>query len=134
MMEVAVAVIPMFLELSQEYFVIVHRGIDKRKHPYMPFLTAVALLTAIGEIWFSHNLWQTLSILLGIAGIMAVAIISEFINVPLNRKINAWSSDSASGNLLEVRDKWIQAHYLRTICGAVGFVFLLAPVLTVIQQ
>lgn len=131
--EVALANIPMFLELPPELFVATHRILDKQIDNYMPLLTTAAFVTATGELWFSHQyFWQTASTLLGIAGIIALALISHLVNVPLNRKFRSWSSDSLDDNILEMKAKWIRSHRLRTIAGLVAFVSLLVPVLKLV--
>src|SRR5262249_39647851 len=100
MMEVAVAEIPMFLELLPETFVGVHHVIDRHKHPYMPAYTVIAIITALGELWFYRSFWEILCIIIGIVSILSVGLISELVNVPLNRKIHAWSSGSAGEEVL----------------------------------
>jgi hypothetical protein len=132
MMEVAVADIPMFLELLPETFIVVHRGIDRHKHPYMPAYTIIAIITALGELWFYRSFWEILCIIVGVICILSVGLISELINVPLNRKMHAWASDSAGEEvLLSMRGKWIRAHYLRTAAGILGFFVLLLPLIVV---
>jgi hypothetical protein len=134
MMEVAIADVPLFLKLPRETFIIVHQGIDRHKHPYMPAYTIITVITALGEVLFYRNFWQVFCLAVGLTSIMSVGIISELINVPLNRKIYAWSSSSTEEDVLVMRDKWIQAHYLRTAAGVLGLIALLLPFLTILNR
>ena len=133
MMEVAVADIPMFLELSPEAFVTVFDGIGKRKHPYMPAYCIIAIVTALGELFFYRNLWEVLCVVVGIVSILSVAIITEVIVMPLNHKISAWLSGSVEEDISVMRDKWIWVHYLRTTTGFFGFFVVLLPLLAMLR-
>jgi hypothetical protein len=133
MMEVAVADIPMFLELSPETFVTVFDGIGKRKHPYMPAYTIIAIVTALGELFFYRNFWEVLCVVVGIVGMLFIAIITEVVIMPLNRKISAWLSGSVRENISVMRDKWVWIHYLRTTTGVFGFFMLLLPLLSILR-
>ena len=130
-MEVAIADIPLFAELSRETFIIVHRGIDRNKHPFMPAYNVTAVITALGELLFYRTFWEVLCIVVGVVSFLFVGIISETINVPLNRKMHAWSPEAGGEDVLVMRDKWIRAHYLRAAGGVFGFVVMLLPLLSI---
>jgi hypothetical protein len=129
MMEVVIADIPLFLKLAAQPFVEVHHGIDSRKHPYMPLLSAIAVLGALGELWFRHSGVQIVCGIIGIIGIATVAGISELFNVPLNGRIKTWESDPSVGDISRMRQLWIRGHYSRTTAAALAFcAFLLIAV------
>jgi hypothetical protein len=134
MMEVVVADIPLFLELSRDSFIVVHDGIDRRKHPIMPILSVIAIVTSLSELWLYHNSWQMFFSIVGILGIAAVAAISELINVPLNKKIKSSATTSAHGDVFALRTRWIRGHYMRTIAAALSFAAFLIPILLFIQH
>ena len=126
MLEVAIAEIPLFLSLSHENFVHVHGILDNHIDRYMPFTAILAILTAIGELLLSWYSWHSLSLLLGIASLIVVALISQFVNVPLNRKIRVWQPGSPD-SLSCMRTRWIRSHYIRTVLGCIGLVTLVFP-------
>jgi hypothetical protein len=134
MIEVAVADIPLFLELPRDSFIVVHDGIDRRKHPIMPVLSVIAVATSLGELWVFHDSWQVIFSVVGIIGIAAVAAISELINVPLNKKIKKCTTTSIYGDVFALRTQWIRGHYLRTIAAALSFAAFLIPILLLIQH
>jgi hypothetical protein len=133
MMEVAVADIPMFLELSPEAFVTVFDGVGKYKHPYMPAYCVIAIATALGELFFYRNLWEVLCVVIGVICMLSIAIVTEMVTMPLNRKISAWLSGSVEEDISAMRDKWIWFHYLRTMTGVFGFLVLLLPLTLVVR-
>ena len=133
MMEVAVADIPMFLELSPEAFVTIFDGVGKYKHPYMPAYCVIAIVTALGELFFYRNFWEVLCVVIGVVCMLSIAIVTEVVIMPLNRKISAWLSGSVEEDISAMRDKWIWIHYLRTMTGIFGFVVLLLPLTSALR-
>jgi uncharacterized membrane protein len=59
----------------------------------------------------------------GAAGLFLIGTIADtmLINVPINVTISAWQAGSAPETWRLERDKWLQAHWLRTGFGAMSF-------------
>jgi uncharacterized membrane protein len=45
------------------------------------------------------------------------------LNVPINVKISAWKAGSAPADWTAERDKWLEAHWIRTASGSASFLF-----------
>ncbi len=123
---VNVAVVPTFATLSPDRYAETHQLLDRYSDPYMPILGFLATLTAIGELWFSHS-WQIGYRLVGLAGLIAIIVISIRIHGPLNRHIRAWKPGSVDEQLTAVRARWIGGHRIRTVIAAICLVSLLLP-------
>jgi len=46
------------------------------------------------------------------------------LNVPINQRVASWTPGSAPENWMRDRDRWLQAHWLRTAFGAFAFVLI----------
>lgn len=128
MAEVALVEIPLFRRLSHERFVEVHGILDRHMDRYMPAVTGLAVLTGLGELFLGQYGWQTVSIAIGTLCLVAVALISHLVNVPLNRRIRSWQ-ESTSTNLLTLKNTWIRSHYVRTCVGLMSFLLLIIPLI-----
>jgi uncharacterized membrane protein len=45
------------------------------------------------------------------------------LNVPINVKISTWKAGSAPADWTADRDKWLEAHWIRTATGSASFLF-----------
>jgi uncharacterized membrane protein len=59
----------------------------------------------------------------GAAGAFLIGTIVDTIvlNVPINVKISTWKAGSAPADWTTERDKWLEAHWIRTATGSVSF-------------
>jgi uncharacterized membrane protein len=59
----------------------------------------------------------------GAAGLFFLGTVADtmFINVPINVTISKWTAGDAPENWRLERDKWLQAHWLRTVLGTLSF-------------
>lgn len=115
---VSVSLIPLFVTLPPEQFVFTHKTLDRHMHPYMPSLSALALVMMLAELWLGLQLRQLVGTLIAIGCIVIVALISELINVPLNRKIAHWSPAIPDNQLQHWKRMWYLGHHLVLVAGA----------------
>jgi uncharacterized membrane protein len=90
-------------------------------------------LCAIALLFLQHDLSKlpVLLRILGIMGLVGVAITSEAFNKPTNRVILTWSSDQVPADYPRMRDRWDRVHMIRTAFGMLALVsFLAASVLS----
>lgn len=125
---VNMAVVPTFIALSTGRYAEFHHVLDQYSDPYMPILTFSTALLALGELWFTHPVWQLVSRLIGIACIVSVAVISVRVHGPLNRQIRTWQPDRQIENLSTIRLRWVAGHRVRTALAFIGLIALLLPV------
>jgi len=132
-MVMAFAYTPLLAELPEREAIMVHRGIGRYVDRWQPKIAWLALVTGLVELGFSQHLWQTVYILLGIAGILALITISKTTSIPLAQKIIAWTPAAANKISLEqLKTKWIRVHYIRSTCGLLGFLFLIVSALVLV--
>lgn len=128
----AAAYNPLLAELPQQETLLVHQGIGRYIDRWQPKMALLALITGTIELLFSHNIWQVVFILLGIAGIFGLSTISRAVSVPLSRKIVAWTPAAGEAHLVLMKDRWIRAHYVRAASGLLGFLFFIVSILLLV--
>lgn len=131
-MVVAVAYNRLLAGLPRQETLMVHRGLGQFIDPYQPTLAMIGLAAGLGELFFAHSLWQLLSLFLGIAGIVTLIILSRTISVPLSRKIVAWDQANDKTPLEQMKARWINYHWLRSLFGLLGFLFFVIAALVLI--
>jgi hypothetical protein len=130
-MVMAAAYTPLLAGLSQRETILIHEGMGRYIDRYQPKMAWIALLTGLVELPFSHHLWQTVCILLGIAGITGLIAISKTMSIPLAKKIIAWTPSSGK-SLEQLKTRWIHVHYVRSTAGVLGFFFFIIATLLLI--
>jgi len=119
------SVVPIMRSWSDERSLGLHRDFTVIADPdiFIKPAGAISLLSAILAVVLGHD-HRAAAVALTIAGIVAfagVAIISEAINVPVNRWAAKWPGDAVPADYGERRNRWERAHLWRTILAAAGF-------------
>jgi uncharacterized membrane protein len=119
------SVVPIMRSWSEERSLGLHRDFATVADPdiFIKPAGAISLLSAILVVILGHH-HRSAALALTIAGIVAfagVAIISEAINVPVNRWAAKWSGDAVPAAYGERRHRWERAHLWRTILAVAGF-------------
>lgn len=130
-MIMAVAYTPLLAGLSQQDTITIHREMGRYIDRYQPKMALVALGTGLVELGLAQQFWQTVFIILGIAGIAGLIIISRTTSIPLAKRIVAWTP-SAAKSLEQLKTRWIHVHYVRSTCGVLGFLFFVLSTLLLI--
>ena len=130
-MVMAAAYVPVLAGLSREETIKIHREVTNHIDRYQPPMAWVAFGTGIVELAFVHQFWQMLGLLLGLAGIASLMLISMARSIPLARQIIAWTPTKAH-SLEDLKARWIRSHYLRCLGGALGFLFLISSLLSLL--
>lgn len=76
---------------------------------------------------------RRLALAFTLAGVLSLAIggfITVRIHFPMNQRITSWSASSAPSDWAETRDRWRQAHDVRTAFTVLGFALLLRGTLS----
>jgi hypothetical protein len=109
----------------------VHQKFDILPDRYIRPCTAISGITAILILALSRDLTSTSSVFLwvGLAGTLGVILISELVNVRINRVIHGWSLDQVPTDYPKLRRRWETFHVVRTLCGLLAFSHYIVAVL-----
>ena len=55
--------------------------------------------------------------------LLAGIVVTVAIEVPMNKQVVTWDAQALPANFVAIRDRWLRFHVVRTVLGAVGFVF-----------
>jgi hypothetical protein len=119
------SVVPIMRSWSDERSLGLHRDFAVIADPdiFIKPAGVISLLTAVLALVLGHH-HHAAAVVLTVAGIIAfagVAILSEAINVPVNRWAAKWSGDAVPAEYAERRRRWERAHLWRTLLAVVGF-------------
>jgi uncharacterized membrane protein len=96
----------------------------------MPILGALTILLTIIAAVLARIDSARFTLLLGAtACFVAVALITRFLNQPINAIMITWSPDSPPANWTQLRDAWWRWHVVRLIIGISGLCLLIIATL-----
>jgi hypothetical protein len=123
LLAVDMAVVPVLSALRAGAYVQIHRMLDPRFDPLMPWLSKLALVTGVAVLVIERG-GVGPRIIAGIAEacLVGVALVSELVNVRINRGIDTWDIAHPPGDWSSVRARWFRANRARTILAAAGFI------------
>jgi uncharacterized membrane protein len=107
--------------LPEESWTLRQRADDALFRKVMPLVFASNILTL--DVAFARAEKQQ-RFYFGAAGLFFIGTVADtmFVNVPINVTISTWTAADAPDNWKLERDKWLQAHWLRTAFSALSFV------------
>ena len=120
-----VSVVPIMRSWSDQRSLGLHRDFTVVADPdiFVKPSGAISLVSAILALVLGHH-HRAGAVVLTIAGIVAfagVAIISEAVNVPVNRWAAKWSGEGVPADYAGRRSRWERAHVWRTVLAVIGF-------------
>lgn len=111
---VALSVVPAFLALPPDRYVQTHRLIGRRFDHVMPPMVVAStlcdLVLALNATDATHRLLFGAGALLQ----LGVSVVSQFGNVPINRRVKSLSPDAIPAGWRDPRRRWRGWHLLRT--------------------
>jgi uncharacterized membrane protein len=123
---VAFAVVPVFEQLSVADWTRLHRALDRNVDRFMPALTVLAIVAGTVAVTQAATTESRLLLLAGVLCDVAVAVISQTLNRPLNRAVRAWDPEMPPAHAGAVRGRWVRFHRLRTWTGIAAAVLFTA--------
>ncbi|WP_250280687.1 MULTISPECIES: anthrone oxygenase family protein [unclassified Frankia] len=114
------AVIPYFASLPAGRYVPTLTFLDDRFDPFMPWLARVKALVTIAAIVTAHSTASQVLFGAGLLCTAGVGIVSESINVALNRRIRSWDPGHPPPNWEAVRRRWAWGNRLRLALAIAG--------------
>ncbi len=126
---VAAAIVPTFRALPPKAYVELHQTLSHYVDRFMPATVLLAIIVGLALTWLHTGVVREL-LAAGVLLAIAVAVISQFGNVPLNRKVKSWNPEDPPAETRDLVERWRRLHLLRTCAGvlAMGF-FVVAAVL-----
>jgi uncharacterized membrane protein len=117
---VHVALIPTMRALTDSAAVRLHQVFDEFVHRYMPTTTisAVVLVIILLAGW-SLSTETVILLAAGLAGTVVTILVSQFLNVPINRIVRRWDPRHVPADYHTLRRRWSGYNAVRTV-AAVG--------------
>jgi uncharacterized membrane protein len=117
----AVGVWPAMMALSPPRYVEAHKLIGRSYDPMMPIMVAVTILLSVAAGIQADDGVAAVLHWTGAALLVAVAAVSQFGNVPINRKVKVLTPDTIPANWSDPRPRWRDWNLVRTVCALVAF-------------
>lgn len=122
LLAVDIAVVPMLAALHGSLFVRIHRTLDPRFDPLMPWVSKLALAAGVALlITESGGVGPRVALAVAEGCLLAVALVSELVNVRINRGIDRWDAAGLPHDWARIRARWFRANRVRTILAVAGF-------------
>lgn len=126
---VAGAIVPTFRALPPSAYVQLHQTLSRYVDRFMPATVLLAILVGSALSWLQTGVVREL-LVVGVLLALAVAVISQFGNVPLNRKVRSWNPATPPPETRALLARWRRLHLLRTCAGVLAMgLFAVAAVL-----
>jgi uncharacterized membrane protein len=115
------AVAPTMVRLVDESAVTFHGTFDHFIHRYMPVTAFSSMVIAIALlVGWTLSTADVVLIVVGALGILGAILISQFINVPMNRVIMSWDVSAIPSDYHAIRARWLRWDGIRTYCSLVA--------------
>jgi uncharacterized membrane protein len=119
------SIVPIMRKWPAQLSLQLHRDIiEVNPDVYIRPCGALSLITAILALVVGDHVPRA-SVVLTLAGVallVGVAIVSEALNQPINRRIRDLPDAQPPPDYLQTRERWMNAHLLRTVLGVAGLI------------
>jgi len=122
---VAGAIVPTFRALPAGAYVQLHQTLSRYVDRFMPATALLTILLGLALMWLYKGAVRGL-LAAGVLLTIAVAVISQFGNVPLNRKVRSWHPEAPPADTGDLLKRWRSLHLLRTFAGVLALVVFAA--------
>lgn len=117
---VAVSVIPTVLALPTDQYVEIHRSLGRGYHPVMPLVVTVALVADVGLVLLAPSAVTRILFVLAVLATVGVQVVSQFGNVPINKRVEVLDSRAIPADWQDPRMLWRSWHFLRTAFAVIA--------------
>ncbi|WP_257463375.1 DUF1772 domain-containing protein [Archangium lipolyticum] len=113
---VAAAVVPAFRSVPSDVYIRMHQVLDHYIERYMPLTAGFTILTGLVLAFLLPGTWARVLVVAGVAFTATVSVISQFGNVPLNKRVHAWRPESPPlpAEISHLVSRWRRLHLART--------------------
>lgn len=117
---------------SGALFVEVHQERDRVAARVMPILGSAALVLLALAVFLVRGVPVAFSLsLAGPVFCIGDALVTAFVNVPINREMQRWHAGAPPAEWRRLRDRWETFHSVRTLLIVAGFALFSASVVLV---
>lgn len=104
------------INLSEPSYIEQQQNMIRRLKVLMPLLgLATIVLTVVSAFLNKQSKITFISLLIAAMFLVVSGLITRFGNQPINDIVMTWSVDSPPANWIELRDKWLSLHIIRTV-------------------
>ncbi|MFD6097315.1 anthrone oxygenase family protein [Nocardiopsis flavescens] len=114
---VSASVLPAVGALRTPDYIRLHRRLGEGYHPVMPLVVTAAAAANLAMVVLAPDTLARVLFGTALAGLVGVQLISQFGNVPLNRRVNAVDPDALPPDWADPREPWRAWHTRRTLCA-----------------
>ena len=114
---VSASVLPAVGALATPDYIRLHRRLGEGYHPVMPLVVTAAVLANLAMVALAPDTLTRVLFGVGLAGLVGVQAISQFGNVPINRRVGAVHPDALPQDWTDPRGPWRVWHTRRTVCA-----------------
>ena len=111
---VAVSVIPTVRGLPPALYVDLHRRLGEGYHPVMPLVVTAGLLADLALVVVTRDALTRSLFVLAVLALAGVQLVSQFGNVPINRRVHATDPAAVPADWTDPRPRWRDWHLART--------------------
>ncbi len=116
------ALIPAMHGLSTRLSVELHQRYGAAIDRWAPWVALTPALCAVALLVMNHDFGQlsTVFTTVGLLGTVSIGLVSELVNMPINRRIASWSLEAIPSDYARLRRRWERAQVLRTTTGVIA--------------
>ncbi|MER5772352.1 anthrone oxygenase family protein [Streptomyces sp. NPDC001985] len=114
---VAVSVLPTVQTLPAPQYVQLHRRLGEGYHPVMPLVVTGAVTADLALLLLAPGTASRTLFAVALLGLVGVQLVSQFGNVPINRRVHALDPGAIPADWDDPRTPWRNWHRLRTGCA-----------------
>jgi uncharacterized membrane protein len=120
--DVAIAMMPAFFAMRPGSYVEANNMIGEHYHPTMPIVVNVATISDLLLGIMSHSAARQVLFFTAFAFLVGVQLVSQFGNVPINKRMLAIDPENVPADWGDPRKLWSNWHFLRTAFACAAFV------------
>ncbi len=116
---VAAAVVPAFRAASPPVYIRMHQLLDHYIDRYMPYTAFFTALCGVALVFLRTEAPARALVAAGVLLTLTVSVISQFGNVPLNKRVHAWRPEAPPplDELTGLLSQWRRLHLARVTAG-----------------
>ncbi|MGZ3457144.1 MAG: anthrone oxygenase family protein [Archangium sp.] len=129
---VAAAVLPTFRSAPANVYIWMHQTLDRYIERYMPPTAGFTVLHGIGLFFLLPGTRARLLVAAGVVFTATVSAISQFGNVPINKRVKTWHPEEPPppGEITRLLARWRRLHLARTTSAVLALLaFISAAVI-----
>ncbi|MFL6140706.1 MAG: anthrone oxygenase family protein [Labedaea sp.] len=120
--DVAIAMMPAFFAMRPGSYIEANNMIGEHYHPIMPIVVNIATISDLLLGILSDSAAHKALFFVAFASLVGVQLVSQFGNVPINKRMLAIDPENVPDDWGDPRRLWSNWHFLRTAFAGIAFV------------